>query len=402
MKFSIKKSIFIKALSFACEPILSGSGDNLPDYVKNLKINVTADKISFSGTNLDILFVYSINKGESCNIETSGKCLLYIKTLLTILKKFKGDDFVDCYIVQNENIEQQSKFVVKYKNSIQELPCYLKFEYPADSLKINKVVNAVKYPAKNFIESYNKVMFACGQNFYRFDLRNLCIEFVDEKVFFVGTSGQNIAIHESNCKMIDQPNNQILLRKDAIPTDKKVYDQENDIAFSFGFNKKDNKVIYITHNTTDGLIEIFARPIDKKYPEWQKFHAMKKNGVKFISFDKKEFIDVIDRIAIVSPLVVCLYVNEDNKICFSGASGDKLNCDIYEYLDGTSYIKNKIVYINTLMLREGIKNISGDNIEINIIENENSVLLDISGDEDKDFIYMLNTIKQGESEEQND
>lgn len=146
------------------------------------------------------------------------------------MKKFKGDDFVECDIVQNENIEQQSKFVVKYKNSIQELPCYLKFEYPADSLKINKVVNAVKYPAKILLSLIIRLCLPAVKIFIDLILEICALNLLMEK-YFVGTSGQNIAIHESNCKMIDQPNNQILLRKDAIPADKKYMIKKMTLLF---------------------------------------------------------------------------------------------------------------------------------------------------------------------------
>lgn len=400
MKFQIRKTLLIKALGFAYEPVFTGSGESLPDYVKNVRIVVTKNSIVFSGTNLDILFVYSINQSDdNLIIDSPGKCLVYVKSLFTILRKLKGDDLIDCelFVEEEDKHDSLSKFIVRYKSTVQELPCQLKFDYPADALKIKDVTNAIKYPIKDFFDSYAKIAFACGQNFYRYELKNFAVDFIDDKVYFVGSSGLNVAIFESPLKIPNQPTEQLLLRKDAIPLDKKNYNEDGDIAISFGVNKRGNQILYINHDLGDSFFEIYARPIDKPYPNWRVFQDPSNDRSEFAVFDKKELIDVIDRIQSVSPMVINLYTESSTSVRFGGGSTDKYNCDIYETMDAEVSNVGKSLYINTVLLRDGVKNIKAEKIHVQLVMIGSNEILRITGDDGSDgFTYFLNTLQQSE------
>jgi len=414
MKFRIKRQLLNKALSFAYKPILSVGDESLPLYVKSVCIEVSNKKISFYGTNLDTLYAYNVEvKKDECEVERVGKCLLYAKTFFTLLKKYAGDDWVDCEIVQNDVADYEKEeynvvhsFNVKYKKSNQSLGCELKFEWPADKLKIKDINNSFKIPSSIFVDSVGRVLFACGNNPERADLRNLCVQFSGNKIFFVATSGPNLAVYESTSEY-QQQEKRMLLRKDAIPSDKKLLNEDKEISISFGTNSKKNEVIYINHDLGGDSFDIYAKPIringpdGNDFPNWRMLYDARLTSIKLATTSRKDCYDVLDRLCVVSPSF-CIFSIVNDEISFSGGTHEKIqstNCNFNESLTSTTF-KNNMICINSTMFRDSVKNIKGDTLSIASLNLENGAsLVQLSSPEDPDFVFLLNTLREEAEEE---
>lgn len=416
MKFKIKKSILLKALGFAYKPVLAVVDESLPLYVKSIHITATKNEVSFYGTNSDTLFGYTVKtKADCCEIEKTGKCLLYAKTFFSILKKYTGDDWVECEIKENSVIDYENgsvdtlhNFIVQYKKSRQNLGCDLNFEWPVEKLKIKEISNSFNIPSEIFSDAVNRVLFACGNNSERMDLKNLCIQISDKKIYFVATSGPNLAVYESSSDSF-QENKQILIRKDAIPSDKKLLDDKHDIVFYFGLNYKKNDMIQISHNVGDDSFDIYAKPIrikgpNKKYfPNWEALYESRLSGVPLASVSKTDLYESLDRLCVVSPFF-CVFSILDNIISFSGGTQEKIqsiNCNFYEAIENVISNKNITLCLNSSMFRDSIKNINGKTIDITLItlDMNGSQLIQMSSKEDPGFVFILNTLREEINEE---
>lgn len=412
MKFKIKRTLLNKALSFAYKPILSASDESLPMYVKSVYIEASKKSIGFFGTNLDTLYAYNIEaKNDQCEIEKEGKCLLYAKTFFTLLKKYSGDDWVECETFDNEIINGQEalhNFKVKYKRSNQSLGCELNPKWPADKLKLKNLDNSFKIKSNVFVDSVGRVLFACGNNPERADLRNLCIEFSNNKIFFVATSGPNLAVYESSSEY-QQQNKRMLIRKEAIPTEKKILNEENDIVISFGTNSMKNEIIHISHKINGDSFDIYAKPIKIKgpdgndFPNWENFYNSRLSGVRLASVSKKELYEVLDRLCIVSPYF-CSFSIVEKEIVFSAGTHEKIesiNCDFNESIVADLTENKKSLCINSSMFRDSVKNINGEIINLYSISLPNGAsLIYMNSNEDVNFSFILNTLREEYIEEE--
>lgn len=378
MKFKIKRNLLINALNFSSSPIINSSDSGLAPYVKNVYLEVFKDKLVFNGTNSDVLFCYQINSdGENCIIEEKGNCLLYGKTFLSIVKKYSGDEFVSFSLSLNDQQSEGESDVagfleIKYKKSTQRIACEPNFHYPKDKLVISTPVNEFKISSQVLLSSLDNVLFACGNDPHRPDLRNICVEFLDDKVYFIGTSGPNVSVYSiPNISVAgSNTNNSFLLRKDILTLDNKLFNLNNSTAIVTGKNKMGNDIVSIQHDTGSGRIDVYAKPIDRPFSNWKIIYEAKNLG-EVVSLPRREFLEVLDRLTLISPSLFILYAKNEDEVDLFASSTNKSTTDISDFqetIKPNNLFQKYMISLNTTLLRDNVKHMVGDEIIISMIE----------------------------------
>jgi len=380
MKFKIRKNVLDNALSFVETPLLSSGGDDIPDIVKNVFIVCEKEAVTFYGTNLKTMFSYSIKTEdiEKVLVETPGECLLLSKSVSKLVKKHSDDQWVTFDLKKGKNKEEANVVNIRVSKSSQKVLCAVKVDYPKDILTIKNESSNASIPASVYVEAVNNIFFACGKDSQRYDLFNICIEFNENSLFFVAGSGPNLAVYNANLSTpIVSGNNQFLINKDIIIRESKYFDMQNGyVNIIVGKNIKEKDIISFKHTNKDEVIQIFSNIINLDFPNWKGIYNIPPTDNK-LSVAKKDFVDVLERILIVSPKSVSLQsLSESNIVNICSDDEESVannNCHYEEEVETIYNSINDSKYFNTKLLSEGLKKILGDVIDLELYSSDERV-----------------------------
>ncbi len=372
MKFQIKKETLQDALSFVSQPIIQSQDETLSPSVRSVFVRCTETEIEFFGTNLKIMFTNKISSNDDLvKIDDPGECLIYSKSLLQLIQKFSSDVWVsfDSEKVKTADGSSYTLMKVTCKSSEHKIQCGNVEEYPLKSLTISKEENTVSLDGGKYLEAIRKISTTCGRDPARYDLYNLCLEFdkKDQKLYFVGSSGFNLAVFSVENEV--EEDKQLLLRKDVLVVDPKYYNADNSVEIIFGKNALKNDLLSVRHKIDDSrTFQIFAVPIMENFPNWKLiYNAEPKEGK--IVVGKKTLSDSLDRVRIVSPFLFILNAAKPNKIELAADSENSKmgNSKYKEEVEVSEQSLNCMNLMNTTLLRESLLKIPGDIVELRII-----------------------------------
>lgn len=400
MKFKIRKNVLDNALSFVESPLLSGGGDDLPDIVKNIFIVCEKENVIFYGTNLKTMFSYSVKTEdvEKIVVETPGECLLLSKSVSKLVKKHSDDQWVTFDLKKAKNKDEANIVNIRVSKSSQKVLCAVKVDYPKDVLTIKNEKSNASIPASVYVEAVNNVFFACGKDSQRYDLFNICIEFNEDNLYFVAGSGPNLAVYKALLATpIVSGNNQFLINKDIIIRDTKYFNmQEGFVNVIVGQNSKGKEIIAFRHTNKDETIQIFSNIINLDFPNWKGIYNIAQTDNK-LSVPKKDFVDVLERILIVSPKSVSLQsLAESNIINICSDDEESVannNCHYEEEVETIYNNINDSKYFNTKLLCEGMKKIPGDVIDLELYSsNERISIIKVYSVSYPSYSYFLSAL----------
>jgi DNA polymerase III subunit beta len=356
---------------------IAGKNINLP-ILNNVLIEAKEGNIKLITTDLEI--------GITCTIR--GK--IEKEGVFTVDSKIISDFIA---LLPNKKIELERKensLLVKSENYNTVVRGQAADEYPL----IPKVEKKEVYKAEinEFKKALSQVIFAVASSETRAELTGVLFHFSDSKLILAATDSYRLAEKEikinSNAKeekkvIIPAKTLQELIRIISAIRNENLAEENTEIEFCL----TDNQVLFSLGNT-----ELISRLIEGQYPDYRQIIPNKSETTAAIS--REELVRAVKAAALFSKSGIN-DINLDfplgkNKIIISSASsqaGENIT-DLDAVVNG----KDNGIVVNYRYLLDGINNIDGDNIKINIIDGNTPCV--IKGEKDESYVYIIMPIKQ--------
>ncbi len=367
---NLKNSLFITSH-------IAGKNVNLP-ILNNVMIEVKDGHIKLITTDLEI--------GITCLVR--GK--IEKEGIFTVESKVISE-FIS--LLPNQKVEIEKKegnLLVKCDNYKTVIRGQEADEFPL----IPKVEKKEFYKtnAADFRQALSQVIFAVSNSEARMELAGVLFSFSNSKLILAATDSYRLAEKEikieSNAKqekkvIIPAKTLQELIRIMSAVKSEELSDENGNIEFYL----TDNQVLFSIGNT-----ELISRLIEGQYPDYRQIIPAKSETS--VSVNREELTRAVKAAAIFSKTGIN-DINLDfplgkNKVIISSASS-QTGENITE-LDAVVNGKDNGIVINFRYLLDGINNIEGENIKINIIDGNTPCVL--KGEKDESYIYIIMPIKQ--------
>jgi DNA polymerase III subunit beta len=367
---NLKNSLFITSH-------IAGKNVNLP-ILNNVMIEVKDGNIKLITTDLEI-GITCLVRGK---IEKEGVFTVESKVI---------SEFIS--LLPNQKVEIEKKegsLLVKCDNYKTIIRGQEADEFPL----IPKVEKKEFYKtnAADFRQALSQVIFAVSNSETRMELTGVLFSFSNSKLTLAATDSYRLAEKEikieSNAKqekkvIIPAKTLQELIRIMSAVKSEELSDENGNIEFYL----TDNQVLFTIGNT-----ELISRLIEGQYPDYRQIIPNKSETN--VSVSRDELVRAVKAAAIFSKTGIN-DINLDfplgkNKVIVSSASS-QTGENIAE-LDAIVNGKDNGIVINFRYLLDGINNVEGENIKINIIDGNTPCVL--KGEKDESYIYIIMPIKQ--------
>ena len=252
---------------------------NSIQILSNIKIDAKDDKISFTGTDLDIL----ITKTITGKIVKAGTLTVSAQKFYDIVKKLSSEELVK--ITADDEKKQiavksgRSKFLVSYIESDQ---------FPL--MNEGDVKNDFKLPSSELFSLINKCQYAISREETRYYLNGVFLHEIDGKLRMVATDGHRLARIETNAPEGSKDLKGVIIPRKTILEIKRIIDQQED---EVEIKLADNKIIFILPN-----IKIISKLIDGTFPDYEQA-IPDNNNIKAI-INRENLAKSIDRVSAIS------------------------------------------------------------------------------------------------------
>jgi DNA polymerase-3 subunit beta len=239
-------------------------------------------------------------------------------------------------------------------------------------------------------KALNSVSFAVSNNENRVELSGVLFAFEDNKLSLVATDSYRLAEKEIkiNSQGMEGEQKVIVPGKTVQELMRVLNNLEageliNDLELKFYLSE--NQILFVVDS-----VELISRLINGHYPDYQQIIPVKSQTNVLV--EKSEIIRAVKAAALFSKTgindVTLLFLK--NKImvsAFSGASGESQ----IELEAGISGDDNEIT-INYRYLLDGLNNIEGEMIKLDIVNNSTPCVL--KSEKGDDYIYIVMPIRQ--------
>jgi len=358
---------------------IAGKKANLP-ILNNILIKADGDGIKLITTDLEIGIICSI-RGK---IEKTGEYTVDSKIIT---------DYISLLSNQKVDIElSENKLLINGENYKTVIKGTLSDEYPL----IPQVEKKYFYKAKTdeFKKALSQIIFAVSNSENRIELTGVFFNFLNEQLTMAATDSFRLAEKTIN---IDSSNKEKDNLKIIVPA-KTLQELIRILATikNEDLNNENKELkIYISDNQilfTVAGIELVSRLIEGQYPDYKQI--IPKNFVTKAIVNKNDLIRAVKTSSIFSKVGIN-DINLDfpianDKVVISSASshaGENIT-EINSKTEG----KDNGVVLNYRFLLDGLNNIDGDNIRVEIIDGNTPCLFKAFKDED--YVYVVMPIKQ--------
>lgn len=359
---------------------IAGKNINLP-ILNNILISAKEGNIKFIATNLEVGIITTV-RGK---IEKEGMFTVDAKVF---------SDYLSLLPNEKINIEQkENKLFIeleKNKTKIAGLPAE---EFPL----IPEIKKEQYYSAKaeEFKKALAQVVFAVSGSEIRIELSGVLFNFEDSKLTMAATDSYRLV--EKEIKVETNQNNdsnkriiipaktlqEVIRILGLIKEEGEGEKETSEIKFYLS----DNQVLFVI-----GVTEIVSRLIEGQYPDYKQIIPATSKTRAIIN--KNELIRAV-KIASLFSKASINDVNLDfpknkNKIIISSASG-QVGENITE-LDARVDGEDNGAVVNHRYLLDGLNNMEGEEIKIEIIDNNTPCL--IKAEKEDGYLYIIMPIKQ--------
>lgn len=356
---------------------VAGKNINLP-ILNNILIRAGGGNIRLIATNLE-MGVTSAIRGK---IEKEGSFTVDAKTI---------SDYISLLPNKKINLKQKENSLIveseNYKTKI--------LGQSAEEFPLIPEVDKTNYYSANaieFKEALSQVVFAVSTSESRLELTGVFFSFIGEKLTMAATDSYRLAEKTIAVKT----NNGAEEKKAIIPArtlqelvrilsaepagegeagEIKFYLSENQILFSFG------------------SIELVSRLIEGQYPDYKQI--IPTNIRTTVSISRTELIRAVKASALFSKTgindISLDFPAEKNKAVISSASG-QTGENTTEFDADVSGDDNGVV-VNYRYLLDGLNNIAGENVKIEIIDSNTPCILR-AAEKNESYLYIIMPIKQ--------
>jgi len=377
MKFSILKENLNAALFIASH--ITGRNINLP-ILNNIMIEAKEGNIKLISTNLEIGIVHSIRgkvEGEGSFTVDSRVITDYVGLLPN--KKIDIEKKDDNLIIECEN----------YKTKIHGQSAE---EYPP----IPVISKSNYYSAKidEFKKALAQVVFAVSTSETRLELSGVFFNFNGEKLILAATDSYRLAEKEVNVKNNSKNSQQNIIVPartlqelirilSGLKENSDIGEGDDEIKFYIS----DNQILFTIQST-----ELISRLIEGQYPDYKQI--IPTNTKTSALINRADLIRAVKASSLFSKTSIN-DVNLDvpknkNQVVISSTS-DQTGESIINLEANTSGEDNGVV-VNYKYLLDGLNNIEGESVKIEVVDNNTPCLL--RPEKDKSYLYIIMPIKQ--------
>ncbi|MFP6807841.1 MAG: DNA polymerase III subunit beta [Pseudomonadales bacterium] len=276
MKFSIDRSKLLEPLQVAASVV--ERKQTIP-VLGNLLLLVEDGQLALTGTDQELELTA---RTSEVRCEQAGQTTIPAKKLLDICRSLSEEAAVEFSLSDNHlNIASG-----RFKSHLATLPTE---DFPKVQMIEPDVT--IKIAADNLHNLLHKTSFAMAQQDVRYFFNGLLVELVDNKLTFVATNGQRLAI--SFIEDIDSGNKdrQFIIPRKGVSELLKLVPDDAGIMVELRFSNNHMQAIFDNAVLTTKLI-------DATYPDYGK--AIPENGSKLVSGDRRELREALIRTAILS------------------------------------------------------------------------------------------------------
>ncbi len=347
MKIKVMKDKFLKSIRLS-----------LKGYIKLKAINNT---LILTTINEDLKI--EINSFIDCITIEEGECYTLGNKLPKLIDTIKTNE------IELETIED--KLIIKAGNT--------KIELETKNIKLpeleTKEIKSITINGKEFIEALNSIKSSRGDF-----IRGFLMEINKENITFVATDAYQISIYSIENKNNTIEDNLMFKNKiiDIIP--KEI---EGDVKIEFNESN-----ITLNFKTPYGKFNIKTTQLEEKFPDYKT--VIPKNMKTKIVINKKLILNALNLIAkLVDDITeeYSLFEIKENKLTIKDM---KLNT--IEEINLNNFTGEPLsIGIDNKRLKNLLKNISGDEIELGFIDKESPIQVKYPNKEN--FLYFLRPVK---------
>lgn len=355
---------------------IAGKNINLP-ILNNVMIKASEGNIKFITTNLEIGII-SYVRGK---VETEGEYTVDSKVI---------SDYVSLLPNKKISIElKESEIKVECENFKTKIKGQSTEEYPLIP-KIEKE-SCYKVVVGEFKKALNKVIFSVSNNETRLELSGVFFNFENEKLILAATDSYRLSERSVKVKPVNKENTS----KNVIIPAKTLQEVVRILSSLREDNEEDELEIYISESQVlfkTSSVEIISRLIEGQYPDYKQI--IPTNTKTTIIINKNELMRAVKASALFSKIgindVSLDFPEGKNQTVItseSGQTGESV-VNINSLVTGGD---NGVV-VNYRYLLDGLNSFEGENIKIEVIDNNTPCIL--KSEKNGDDIYIIMPIKQ--------
>jgi DNA polymerase-3 subunit beta len=341
MQFEVAKPALLKAIASVNGAV---EKKNTIPVLQNIKIEVTADKVSMAATDMDILVTTSFE----ADIKNGGTTTVPAQMFFDIVRKIP--DLSKIMISQ----ESPTMMQIKSGKSKYNLPCIDASEFP--NLSEGELGVEAEVVAEKLAKMIDKTRFAISSDETRYYLNGLFLQSIKKDSGFelrcVATDGHRLALAYLTTNDLNSEFG-VILPKKSVAEIRRIIDGSKKIKISVSRVK----IKIVTEQAT-----IVSKLIDGEFPDYDK--VLPKNNGQLAVINKKTFFDCVDRVSTVA-------TDKHRSVKLTIENG-KMNLQVSTNDGSFAYEELDVTY-------------SGDKIETGF---NSRYLLDVIGQIDKEELLM--------------
>ena len=279
MKFSSNQQDIQNSLNY-CQGVIE-KRSTLP-ILSNVLLNVSNSKLTFTATDLDLIFIHTINNVE---VFEEGKTTTSSSIMYDIVRKISPGKKINFTNVG------ESKLNLESESSVFNLNCINASEFPLTDEDFNE--NEFFVNSKDLLKLLNKCKFSISNDETRHYLSGIFMHMtiINEKPYLTAAATDSHRMSVSKIKLKNRINFEpvILPKKTIFQMCSLLEDFEGEVKIS---NIK-SKIKFELNNSI-----LISKLIDGKFPNY--VQVIPKENQKKLEVDLKQFLNSVDRVASVS------------------------------------------------------------------------------------------------------
>ncbi len=374
MKFSCTKENFLQALSLVSS--LAGKNVNLP-ILNNILLKAVAQKVEVVGTNLDLAITVLVR----AKVEAPGQFTVPARTLLDFINLL-AEEKVDIELQENELLISAGKSFTKIKGT------------PADEFPVVPTLEdgqGFVIKAEDLKRGLSQVLPAVAKNDIRPELAGVffsCNIASEREVVLAATDSYRLA--EKKIHLL-QGTDQL---KTVIPG-RTAVEMVHVLAALATLGEEENARLLITPNQIAlhfNNIQMTSRLIEGAYPDYTQIIPTEFKTTALVnSTDLSKAIKAAGLFTTTGVNAVTLLLSQSDssvKITSSSTQTGEYSAEVPASVSG----EDNTVLLSHRYLLDGLNNITGDKIQLKVIDGDSPCVL--FPEEDKSFLYIVMPVRQ--------
>ncbi|WP_278364190.1 DNA polymerase III subunit beta [Acinetobacter schindleri] len=378
MRLKIAKESLLNVLSHVVGAVERRHTLNI---LSNLKIQVTAQALTVTGSDLEVELVASMPLNEGACLQ-AGETTVPARKLIDICKSLPSAALVDLQITEDQ------RCILKSGNSRFVLGTLPAEDYPLLSTE-NSQGSQVTVTQRELKRLFEKTAFAMAVQDVRFYLTGTLLEIDANQLHAVTTDGHRLALCETAAQSTAaQPIQAIVPRKAVGELQRLLSVEDDQLSLLIG-----RELLNVTINVAnrdkeqgDTTVRFTTKLIDGKFPDYRR--VIPRGGDKHVIIAHDVFKQSLQRVAILSNEKlrgVFLNFNADSlQLRANNPEQDEAIEDLaIQYADAPMEMS-----FNAQYLLEVLGVLDGDDVSMSMTEANQSVLVQDPAHTDQTYVVM--------------